>query len=151
MSKGFPDDMSLRVHPRLTWFTPCWAALVRVKAAESQRPKGTPMQAETIYCFSAGAGLRQRPAAGEAAGAVVHRAAVQGRRRHGRRRRRSRRSRQRPRSRQAVDEDLDGDVVGGDKFASEPPTNLHLKSRAIATSNLRKPSWLRVAVKDALW
>jgi hypothetical protein len=60
----------IRVNPRLTWFTPCWAVLVRVKAAESQRPKDTPMQAETIYYFSAGAALRLRPT--EAAEAVVH-------------------------------------------------------------------------------
>jgi hypothetical protein len=94
------------------------------------------MQAETIYCFS-GAGLQQRPAAGEAAEAAVHIAAVQGRRRHGRRRRR------RPRSLQAADEDLDGNVVGGDKLASEKPCHSDLQ--------LEEPSWLRVLVKDALW
>jgi hypothetical protein len=104
----------MRAHPLLTWFTSCRAVLARVKAAESQWPKGTPIQAKSIYYLSAGAAL-QRPAG--AAGAVVHGAAVQGRR-HDRRRRRRRR-RRRPRSRQAADEDLDGDVVGGDKFASE--------------------------------
>jgi hypothetical protein len=74
------------------------------------------MQAETIYCFSAGAALLQRPAP------PLHGAAVQGRWCHGRRCRslhRRRRRRRRPRSRQAADEDLDGDVVGGDKFVSE--------------------------------
>jgi hypothetical protein len=45
---------------------------------------------------------------------------VQGRQRHGRRPRSSRRRRRRhPRNRQAADEDLDGDVVGGDKLSSE--------------------------------
>ncbi len=76
--------------------------LARVKAAEPQLPKGTPIQAETIYYLSAGAAL-QRPAGA---------AAVQGRRN-------DRRGRRRPRSRQAADEDLHGDVVEGDKIASE--------------------------------
>jgi hypothetical protein len=129
----------MKAHPRLTWFTSCWAVLARLKAAESQRPKDTPIQAEIIYYLSAGAVL-QRPVG--AAWAVVHGAAVQGRR-HDRRRRR----RRRPRSRQAADEDLDGDVVGPDSAA----TNLHLKSRAWTTLNLRMPSRLRVVVKDELW
>ncbi len=51
----------MRVHPRLTRFTPCWAALPRVKAAKSQRPKGTPIQSETIYCFYKGAAVARRP------------------------------------------------------------------------------------------
>jgi hypothetical protein len=73
--------MYMRAHPQLTWFTPCWAVLACVKAAESQRPKGTPIQAETIYYLSAGNALRQRPARrrGVHDEAVVHGAAVQGR------------------------------------------------------------------------
>jgi hypothetical protein len=133
----------------LTWFTPCWAVLARVKAAESQRPKGTKIQIETVYCLSAADVLvRQRPAG--AAEAVVHGATVQGRRRHGRRRRRRhrhRRRRRRPRSRQAADEDLESFSMA----TLSGTTKLHLKSRARATSNLRMPSWLRVAVKDVLW
>jgi hypothetical protein len=46
------------------------AVLARMKAAESQRPKGTSIQAETIYYLSAGAALWPRPAG--AAEAVVH-------------------------------------------------------------------------------
>ncbi len=38
-----------------------WAALVRVKAAESQRPNGAPMQAETIYYFSVEAPRPRQP------------------------------------------------------------------------------------------
>ncbi len=94
-----------------------------MKAAESQRPKGTPIQAEIIYYLSAWVVL-QRPAG--AARAVVHGAAVQGQR-HDRRRRRRRRRRRHPRSTQAADEDLDGDVVGGDTFASEKSCQSHLQ------------------------
>ncbi len=75
-----------------SWITPCWAELARVKASESQRPRGTPIQAKTIYSLSA-------------VDALVRRC--------------RRRRRRRPRSRQAADEHLDGDVVGSDKFASE--------------------------------
>ncbi len=87
--------------------------LVRVKAAESQRPKDTPIQIETIYYLSVGAALRQRPAGAARAVVPRHGAAVQGRGRHGRRRGR------RCSRRQAADEDLDGYVVGGKNFASE--------------------------------
>jgi hypothetical protein len=63
----------ISVHPQFTWFTlaPCWAVLASVKAAELQRPKGTPIQTETIYCLStADALVRQRPAG--AAEELVH-------------------------------------------------------------------------------
>jgi hypothetical protein len=61
----------MRVHPLLTWFTPCWAALVRVKAAESQRPKGAPMQANPIYYFSAEVPPRRPPPARTAGAALA--------------------------------------------------------------------------------
>ena len=124
----------MRVHPRLTCFVPgcCSTLLARVKAAELQRPKDTLVQTETILLISSGiflAPARRRH--------LLGRRRRLGQRRCGRGRHCCRRAGDSVAAATtakavAADEDVDGDVVGGDKFAFE--------SRARAPSILRMPS-----------
>jgi hypothetical protein len=109
----------LGVNHLLTWYLHgCSSTLLAcVKAVESQRPKGTPIphQTETIDCLSAGAALRP-----------------------------PRRGRWSSRARSSS-------AWGGGVAAAKPrtrismatlsgSTNLYLRSRARATSNLKMPS-----------
>ena len=67
----FQYNMYILVHESASPVDLVYILLARVKAAESQRPKGTPIQTETIHCLSAvDALVRHRPT--KAAEAVVH-------------------------------------------------------------------------------